>query len=150
MTRVPVPDDYEHRDVPLPESMNYDNLRSVVGEPGRVAQVREDDDGRYVGVPEQYAAKVADHLGVTIDVGMGDVAEVVAETDADDSEEDVDGSDYEERVANAEGLANEQWQRAVSAVEDGDADSYLDELSKADDRKSVQEAIDERRAELEE
>ena len=83
MTRVPVPSEYDDRDVPLPDeasSLDYDDLRSVVGTPGRVAQVREDEDGRYVGVPEQYAADVADYLGTELPESESD--------GADDSEDD--------------------------------------------------------------
>lgn len=50
----------------------------------------------------------------------------------------------------AETLADEHWQRAVSAVEAGEADGFLDALAAIDDRNSVQSAIAERRAELEE
>lgn len=64
MTRVPVPDDYEDRDVPLPENGDFESLR---GYTGRVAQVREDEGGRYVGVPEQIAGGVAGYLGVELD-----------------------------------------------------------------------------------
>lgn len=63
MTRVRIPDDYDARDVPLPESGEFDNLRRG-NYTGRVAQVRTDDDGRYIGVPEDYAPGVRDYLGV--------------------------------------------------------------------------------------
>lgn len=90
MTRVPVPDEYERRDVPLPESMEYDDLRGVMGEPGRVAQVREDSDGRYVGVPERYAEKVADFLGATVEESDAEESDETDADDADDSEEETD------------------------------------------------------------
>lgn len=47
-------------------------------------------------------------------------------------------------------LADENYQTATSAVKDGDADEFLDDLVEVDDRSSVQDAIEERRAELEE
>lgn len=54
-----------------------------------------------------------------------------------------------EGSAHAEELADEHWQRAVSAVEAGDADNYLDELERVDDRDSVLAAIEGRREALE-
>lgn len=45
-------------------------------------------------------------------------------------------------------LTDEHWRTVVNAVEDGEADDRLDALEEADDRDSVQSAIDERRDEL--
>lgn len=66
MTRVSVPDDYDGRDVPLPDDGDF-SPPSLRGYTGRVAQVRSDGDGRYVGVPEYLADDVADYLGVEYD-----------------------------------------------------------------------------------
>lgn len=69
---------------------------------------------------------------------------------ADDSDSDAsDPSDADDPESEAASLADEHWNAAVTAVEDGDADAYLDELEAADDRESVQAAIEDRRAELE-
>jgi len=50
--------------------------------------------------------------------------------------------------ASAENLADENWQTVVSEIESGEVDDLLDELEDIDDRDSVQEAIEDRRAEL--
>jgi hypothetical protein len=71
------------------------------------------------------------------------------DTSEDSNDETSDETDEPDPASEAAHLADESWQRAVAAVEDGEADAYLDELEAADDRDSVQEAIEERRAELE-
>lgn len=76
MTRVPIPDDYdrEHIDVSGSEDYHYGesdvNLDDV--DHARNLTVQEDDDGRYVGAPEQYADDVAEFLDVTPDDSNGD------------------------------------------------------------------------------
>lgn len=76
-----------------------------------------------------------------------DAAAEADEPDADEADDDAP------KEADAEGsaayLAEQPWRTAVSTVEAGDADDYLDELEAVDDRNSVQDAIAERRAELE-
>lgn len=106
-------------------------------------------DGQSFEPGDEYEVSrtVADHLQ-----DVDDFEVILEKDDAAPREEDGPPDDelgYEERTALAEGLANESWQAAVSAVEDGEADAYLDELEQVDDRNSVQEAIDERRDELE-
>lgn len=105
---------------------------------------RDFEIGDRADVDEEWASYLIEERGDferLVDV------EAAGEPDAD--EEGDTETEYEERVALAEGLANEHWRAAANAVEDGDADEYLDELAKRDDRESVQNAIEERRAELE-
>jgi hypothetical protein len=59
---------------------------------------------------------------------------------------DSDDRDTSERAA---ALAEEHWQTVCSEIRSGDVDDLLDDLAEMDDRKSVQAAIGERRAELE-
>lgn len=156
MTRVPVPDDYERGHVSVAGVQDYHygeadvNLETV--DRARDVSVQEDDEGRYLGVSANHAEEVAAFLGTSVE-GAEDDAEASESgagdgPDGDETPED-GGMSYEERTAHAEGLASEHWRSVVTAVEDGEADDYLDELAKADDRDSAQEAIDERRAELE-
>lgn len=115
----------------------------------------EDASNETVTVSSDSTASTADDANVDStlidDATVDDTAEAPAETSEDEAEAESDEEmSYEERTARAEGLANEHWQHAVSAVESGDADEYLDRLEAVDDRPSVQEAIAERRADLEE
>ncbi|AFZ73036.1 hypothetical protein [Natronobacterium gregoryi] len=65
-----------------------------------------------------------------------------------DEDDGGEGMDTERRIAAAEALAEANYQTAVSEVEAGEADAYLDELEEIDDRDSVQEAIESRREEI--
>lgn len=83
MARVPVPDDVEtdHLTVAGQEDFRKGIADVVVSVPNaRNLHVREDDDGRYVGPPSDYADEVADALGVgdepetcTVEKADGDV-----------------------------------------------------------------------------
>lgn len=63
-----------------------------------------------------------------------------------------EGDDSDESVESAgvdlEAVRDEHWQHVVSDVEDGHYDEHLDELETSDDRNSVQNAVEERRAAL--
>jgi hypothetical protein len=70
MVRVPVPDDYDGRQVIVAGREDYHYPEAEVqvdADHARNLHVREDEDGRYVGPPEQFADAVADSLGVTVD-----------------------------------------------------------------------------------
>lgn len=70
----------------------------------------------------------------------------VEEDETDELElDDVADEEPDERAVE---LADEHWKTAKSAVLDGEADDYLDELAGVDDRGSVQGAIAERRQEV--
>lgn len=71
------------------------------------------------------------------------------EDPSEDDESEDEPMEYERRVALAEGTANADYQDAVEEVESGEADAYLDELEKVDDRTTVQDAIANRRDDLE-
>jgi len=85
MVRIPVPSDYDDGPVPLPSDMAYESAEAVIGDPGGRCVVREDDDGRYVGVPAHYADFVREYLGIDTDAaddavsnpggGTGDASE---------------------------------------------------------------------------
>lgn len=140
MTRVSVPDDYDARDVPLPESGPIENLRNYTG---RVAQVREDSDGRYVGVPSHRADAVRAFLGTD----EGDTSD--SET-ADDSDGDTESSEDTDRrgLPAPEDTADTHWQTVTGAIEEGAYDDVLDVVAEHESRESVLKAVAERRDEL--
>lgn len=107
MPRVPVPDDYEARDVPLPMDGDFSEA-SLRGYTGRVAQVRRDDEGRYVGVPEQLREAVHAFLhGDTTGENAPEAAVSESSTpestgsSSEDAEADADGQDTEPGVCTA-------------------------------------------------
>jgi hypothetical protein len=53
-----------------------------------------------------------------------------------------------DRTARVGELAEKHWQTTVTIIENGEADDVLDRLEPVDERNSVQEAIDDRRTEL--
>lgn len=65
------------------------------------------------------------------------------------AEEDTQELSGDEGTLTPEDVAGENWQTAVSLVEDGEVDDSLDELEEIDERDSVQEAVDERRSTIE-
>lgn len=65
-----------------------------------------------------------------------------------EAEGDVEGEGEGDVAADAEALADEPWQTATDEVREGNADEFLEDLAELDDRTSVQEAIADRRAEL--
>lgn len=94
MVRVPVPDDYDsgHVSVAGVEDYHHGEADVNVDTPtARDVTVREDEDGRYVGVAEQHADAVADYLGVT----LADTSEDEEDEDPDD-EADAEDADEEE------------------------------------------------------
>lgn len=115
----------------------------------------EDDDGPPHPEEAEEVLDEADSEEVDEDDVESSDDEEPAETDHDEdgvteeSDEEDESLSFEERTALAEGLANDHWHHAVSAVEIGDADDYLDQLEQVDDRPSVQSAIEDRRTELE-
>lgn len=70
---------------------------------------------------------------------VDDGPEPVAEPDEEEQGGSEDGS------TTAEELADAHWNTAVTAVENGEADAFLDELAEIDGRNSVQDAIAARR-----
>lgn len=67
MPRVPVPDDYpsDHIVVAGTDDYHYREADVQVDAPrARSLQIREDENGRYCGPPEQFADAVRAHLGL--------------------------------------------------------------------------------------
>lgn len=108
MPRIPVPEDHESGHISVAGSRDYmygdADVNTDAVDHARDLSVREDDDGRYVGVSEHYADDVADYLGVD-----------VTESDGASEETAEESSDAEpESVTDAGGLEYEE----VSAIED--------------------------------
>ena len=143
MPRVPVPDDYPGSSILVAgtEDYHYPDADVQVDAPtARTLQIREDDDGRYCGPPEQFADAVADYLGV-------------ADDEAGYSDANPEGSGGETPDADgeyppAEKTVGAHWNQIVAAVNDGVYDDALETVAENDDRDSVQNAIEDRRGEL--
>jgi len=106
MVRVPVPDDFDRGVVVVTPAERvasavvggYDRNADIeVDDPAlaRDLQVREDEDGRYVGVHEALADRVADYLGTSTDAESGASGDASDDTgsgsdsgDADDTASD--------------------------------------------------------------
>lgn len=111
------------------------------------------DPGDEKDVEDELAEYLADHD--EFELVDGEAQDSAVEDEKPESEEEANDDDGEgapteddstdERALD---LADKNYQTAVAAVKDGEADEFLDALGNVDDRKSVQEAIDERRAEL--
>lgn len=125
-------------------------VRKTRGGRTRIRGIGSFTAGDTASVSEEDAAYLCTERGdfERIDDGVTDVEH----RDVDDTTDEGDGGEmeYEERRALAEGLSNEHWSTAVSTIEDGEADAYLDELADVDDRSSVQDAITDRQSALEE
>jgi hypothetical protein len=107
----------------------------------READIQETDDGvRYVEVDD----------GPTARTLMRRWSQVHDANYADDGR--LSGGSWpdggESLSATVEDALDEHWQSVVTAVREGVYDDHLDELAEADDRESVQNAIDERRTEV--
>lgn len=96
--------------------------------------VRDPKSGEHVSISDDVDPAVAERL-------VAEYGPLSVEGEDDDAPEDLD--------KRAIGLADEGYEDVVDAVEAGDADAFLDDLEQADDRATVQDAIDERRDELE-
>lgn len=147
MPRVPVPDDYPSGSILVAgtEDYHYPDADVQVDAPtARTLQIREDDDGRYCGPPEQFADAVADYLGVESPLADGGAG------DSDDNPEGSGGEtpDADGEYPPAEKTVGAHWNQIVAAVNDGVYDDALETVAENDDRDSVQNAIADRRAEL--
>jgi hypothetical protein len=90
MPRVPVPDDYDGDEVLVAgtEDAHYPYADvQVESDRARTLRVREDEDGKYVGPPEQHVGAVADYFGVDVDTED--------ETESGNSSEDDASADSE-------------------------------------------------------
>lgn len=162
MPRVPVPDDYRGSSILVAgtEDYHYPDADVQVDAPtARTLQIREDDDGRYCGPPEQFADAVADYLGVESPVSDDADGEEGSDSDtADDEPGDSDANpegsggetpDADGEYPPAEKTVGAHWNQIVAAVNDGVYDDALETVAENDDRDSVQNAIEDRRAALE-
>lgn len=83
MPRVPVPDDYEDDHILVAGERDYHYPYADVqvdADSARSLQVREDEQGRYCGPPEQFEDAVREYLGVT------ESSNTESESPGDDSE----------------------------------------------------------------
>jgi hypothetical protein len=72
-----------------------------------------------------------------------------AESETDTSESDAEtAEDTDVSEASDDLTAGEHWRSAVADIEAGEYDNRLDEVTTVDDRQSVQEAVEARKAEL--
>lgn len=107
MPRVPVPDDYESGTILVAgeKDFHYDGADvQVEDDRARTLHVREDDEGRYVGPPEQYASAVAEFLGVDWTEDDPDAPSNDGDEDATADDSGYDYREYEERKAIEEGI----------------------------------------------
>lgn len=91
MPRIPVPDDYPTDHIVVAGTADYHYPEADVqvdDDHARTLQVREDDEGRYCGPPEQHADAVRAFLGVDVtDSSFAD--EETSEVDSDAEQDSV-------------------------------------------------------------
>lgn len=109
-------------------------------QPGQEIEVEEDDVDVYL-----------DHRsdGWTLVDDEGDATEADDSTDEDDESSDADGEDEPEVVFDVEGFLDRNVDPIADDIKDGVADGYLDDVEEGADRKTVLDAIEDRREELE-
>lgn len=105
--------------------------------------VQDPETGERVDVTSEVDDDVAERLAD--EYAAIEVEDTNSETEDDDSSDDE--TTVDERAVE---LADASYQDAVDAVVSGEADEYLDDLEEADDRVTVQDAIEDRREDLEE
>jgi len=112
-------------------------------------QIREDDDGRYVGAREQHADPIRRYFAAEYDAEYpeledGDDADPAPDSDTTDFEEAADETG-EEAVA---AVQDAHWNTATTDIHEGAYDHALDALADADLSDAKAEAVQERQAEL--
>jgi len=147
MVRIAVPDDHpvDHLELvgthPNESAMRVGAPRDghvrIEDDTNKTMQIREDDDGRYLGCPEQYADAVRAFFTDEYDADY-------SEGDGEDTDEEPEG-DESDPVAEVESM---QWKAAETAILNGEYDDALGELAEADLTDSKAEAVDNRRAQL--
>ena len=153
MVRIEVPDAHERGVVVLagtPPNANETRLGAPREEDVRVseryprdAQVRRDEDGtRYVGIKADHADAVQEFFTDTYGVTYND-GEIVATETATDTTEETPARDWPAEPGETQ---DAHWNAVVAAIQSGAYDDHLDTVADTDDRQSVQDAIDERRA----
>lgn len=159
--KIRVPDGFDEAEVRLAGVEPNENERRLgpprnehvrvdVRDP-RDAQVREDDEGRYVGVRQDYVGPIAVYFAENYDVTIADVdtAGVVDRDELATPDTDADGgsetADTDGPLPDADDTADAHWRTVTGAIENGHYDGSLDTVAENDDRDSVQEAITARR-----
>jgi len=144
MVRIAVPDDHpvDHLELvgthPNESAMRVGAPRDghvrIEDDTNKTMQIREDDDGRYLGCPEQYADAVRTFF--------------TEEYDADYSEGDGEPEgDESDPVAEVESM---QWKAAETAILNGEYDDALGELAEADLTDTRAEAVEQRQGDISE
>jgi len=113
-------------------------------------QIREDDDGRYVGAREQHADPIRRYFAAEYDA---EYPELEDGDDAEDADPDSDTTDFDEAgdetgAAAVDAVQDAHWNTATTDIHEGAYDHALDALADADLSDAKAEAVDERRAEL--
>ena len=107
-----------------------------------------DDEGVYDvddDAEEQYRSRGWEHP----DEADGEDSDEADASDAGSADESAEQSD-ESGEFDAEAWLDRSYQDRKQAVQDGDVDDHLDAIEDAETSENVQEAVEERRAELEE
>lgn len=123
------------------------DLDAHVGDPQKQMVRVEDEDVSLDGTSQLTTAESDDSHGDETDESGAS---------GDSSDDTADGSDGDAEDAEPAGtfdaaaVSDEHWNSVVTAIEAGKYDDHLDALGEADDRDSVQNAIAERRDELNE
>lgn len=117
MVRLRVPDDHSAGYITVAGRKDRNpeaDVQTDAVDHARDVSVREDDDGRYVGVSGHYAAAVAEYLGVDVptpddaDDAEGEDAEDGDVTETDSAEEETPGED-----------SDAEPETVTDAIEDG-------------------------------
>jgi len=145
--RVYLPDGHDNSRVVIEPR---DTSRSaVVTGSARTAAIREDDHGRYAGLgvddARQVMERLEDEYGVAYDYETGRI-----QTDDGTPTEPEESNSDETEPAESDAYidtSGEHWRTVSSEIEAGEYDDVLDMID--DDRESVQQAIEDRRDELE-
>lgn len=149
MPRVRVPDEFDKGVVELAGTEPNENEMRV-GAPReadvrvsdrypRNAVVREDEDGRYVGVPERHAGPVRQFFADEYDASYSG--------EDDDSGEDAPEVD-DSPLPDADDTESGHWRTVTGAIAEGQYDGALDTVAENDERDSVQQAVSQRQEEV--
>jgi hypothetical protein len=114
-------------------------------QPGQELEVDEDDVDAYLGHRSAGWTLVDDEGDATDDEDSTDESSAAE----DDESSNADGEDEPEVVFDVEGFLDRNVDPIADDIEDGVADGYLDGVEEGADRKTVLDAIEARREELE-
>lgn len=109
----------------------------------RNATVREDAEGRYVGVPEAHVGPIREFFTEEFGAEYDDAAD----TD-DESEGNAEGDTSADALPDADATSDAHWRTVTGAIEEGAYDGDLDTVAENDGRESVQNAVEARREAL--